>query len=91
MRKLTSQRRSILTDNQKAEREVAELTERLEHVHAPLEERLRAYEKRIAELEAELAAKGEQNQELIKAKIETTRKQMEGERLEETPETMNWS
>ena len=89
MRKLTSQRRSILTDNQKAEREVAELTERLEHVHAPLEERLRAYEKRIAELEAELAAKGEQNLELIKARIETTRKKLDGERLEVTQETMD--
>lgn len=91
MQRLMLQRRSILTDNQKAEREVAELAERLEHVHAPLEERLRAYEKRIAELEAELAAKGEQNLELIKARIETTRKKMEGERSEETQETLNWS
>jgi len=91
MRKVTLQRRAVLTDQQKAEREVAELTERLEHVHAPLEERLRAYVKRIAELEAELAAKGEQNQALIKARIETTRKQLEGERSEETQESTNWS
>ena len=82
MQRLLLQRRTILDDHQTAEREVAELAERLEHVHAPLEERLRAYEKRIAELEAELAAKGEQNLELIKARIETTRKKLDGERLE---------
>jgi len=88
MQRLLLQRRTILDDHQTAEREVAELAERLEHVHAPLEERLRAYEKRIAELEAELAAKGEQNLELIKARIETTRKKLDGERLEVTQETM---
>ena len=64
----------------RAQRRVAA---RLEEVHAPLEDRLSAYEQRIAELEAELAAKGEQNLDLIKAKIETTRKQMEGERSQE--------
>lgn len=80
MQRLLLQRRTILNDHQTAEREVAELAERLEHVHAPLEERLHAYEKRIAELEAELAAKGEQNQELIKARIETTRKKLDGGR-----------
>lgn len=83
VQRLLSQRSDIVTGQQRAEREVAELAARLEEVHAPLEDRLRAYEQRIAELEAELAAKGEQNLDLIKAKIETTRKQMEGERSQE--------
>ncbi len=83
VQRLLSQRSEILTGQQKAEREVAELAARLEEVHAPLEDRLRAYEQRIEELEAELAAKGEQNLDLIKAKIESTRKQMEGERSQE--------
>jgi exonuclease VII small subunit len=83
VQRLLSQRSEIVTGQQKAEREVAELAARLEEVHAPLEDRLRAYEQRIAELEAELAAKGEQNLDLIKAKIETTRKKMEGERSQE--------
>ena len=91
MQRLLLQRRAILTDHQTAEREVAEIAERLEHVHAPLEERLRAYEKRIAELETELAAKGEQNLELIKARIESTRKKLDGERTPENQETLNWS
>jgi recombinational DNA repair ATPase RecF len=49
-------------------------------------DRLRADEQRIAELGTELAAKGEQNLDLIKAKIETTRKKMEGERAQERPD-----
>jgi hypothetical protein len=80
VQRLLSQRSEIQTSQQKADRDIAELAERLERIHAPLEDRLRAYEKRIAELEAELAAKGEQNLELIKAKIESTRRKLEGER-----------
>jgi hypothetical protein len=83
MQRLLSHRSEIVTGQQKAEREVAELAARLEEVHAPLEDRLRAYEQRIAQLEAELAAKGEQSLDLIKAKIETTRKKLEGERSQE--------
>lgn len=89
MRRLMLQRRVILSDQQTAEREVAELAERLEHVHAPLEDRLRAYERRIAELEAELTARGEQDLELIKARIETTRRRLDGERPRESQESLN--
>ena len=39
---------------------MAELEARLEKVQAPLQERLAAYERRIAELEKELAARGEE-------------------------------
>lgn len=78
--RLLSQRREILTEHQTAEQEVAELADRLQQVHAPLEDRLRAYEKRIAELEAELAEKGEQNLALIRARIDSTRQKMESER-----------
>jgi hypothetical protein len=88
VRKLVTQRSESQTSQQMAEREVGELVERLAQLQAPLEDRLKAYERRIAELEAELAAKGEQNLELIKAKIETTRRQMEGERSQE-PLTWN--
>jgi hypothetical protein len=83
MQRLLSQRSAVATSRQRAEREVAELATRLEEIHAPLEDRLRAYEQRIAHLEAELAAKGEQNLDLIKAKIETTRKKLEGERSQD--------
>jgi hypothetical protein len=76
VRGLITQRSQLLNTQQTAEAEVAELERRLAQVHAPLEERLGAYEKRIAELERELAAKGEENRELIKAKIALTRQKL---------------
>jgi len=88
VQRLLLQRSEILTLHQKAEKEVADLAHRLDQLHAPLEDRLRAYEKRIAELETELAAKGEQNAELIKAKIEITRKRLAGERSQDS---MSWN
>ncbi len=84
--RLLSQRREILSEHQTAEREVADLADRLEQVHAPLEDRLRAYEKRIVELEAELVEKGEQNRALIQARIESTRHRLETERGHDTTE-----
>jgi DNA repair exonuclease SbcCD ATPase subunit len=80
LQKLMHQRSHLLTSQQKAEEEVEELEQRLEKLHAPLEERLRAYERRISELEKELAAKGDENRQLIEAKIDTARKRLETER-----------
>jgi len=42
-----------------------------------LEERMRAHEGRIAELGKMLAAKGEENRELLRARIEMSRRQLE--------------
>ena len=63
-----------------AAEEMAELAKRLEAVQTPLRERLQAYEGRIAELEKQLAKKGAENRELIKAKIDLTRRQLKTER-----------
>jgi septal ring factor EnvC (AmiA/AmiB activator) len=79
-RRLISQRRLLLDTQSNAASEMAELEARLERVQAPLQVRLAAYEHRIAELEKELAARGEENRELLKAKIEMMRKQLEAER-----------
>jgi hypothetical protein len=79
-RKLISQRAELVDAHQKAAMEMAELEARLEKVQAPLQDRLHAYERRIAELEKELSVKGEENRELIKAKIRVVRKQLEIER-----------
>ena len=78
--RLISQRRLLLDTQNKAIAEMAELDERLEKVHAPLQDRLEAYEHRIAELEKELAARGAENRELLKTKIEMMRKQLEAQR-----------
>jgi hypothetical protein len=88
VQRLLSHRSDLVSSQQQAEQEVADLEKRLEKIHAPLAERLQVYEKRIAELERELAAKGEENRELIKAKIASARKKLESERAKD-PLTWN--
>jgi membrane-associated HD superfamily phosphohydrolase len=78
--KLISQRSALLDTQQQAAMEVAQLEARLELIQAPLQERLRAYERRIVELEQELAARGEENRALTTAKISAVKKQQEAER-----------
>jgi hypothetical protein len=77
---LFRQRAQLLSAQQKAEMEMRALEQRLEQLHAPLQERITTYEKRIAELEHDLAVKGEENRELIKAKITLARHQLNVER-----------
>jgi molecular chaperone DnaK (HSP70) len=77
---LITQRKELIEAQQAAALELEALEKRLDEIHAPLQERLRAYEARIAELEKALAAKDEQNRELIKAKIALVRQQLEAER-----------
>ncbi len=79
VRRLVAERSHLLSTQEKAELEVAELEARLANVHAPLEQRLQRYRERIDELERELAVRGEENRELIQAKIELTRKRLEAE------------
>ena len=77
---LVSQRSDLVEAQRAAAAEMAELERRLNELQTPLKDRLRAYEGRIADLEKALAAKGEENRELIKAKITLMRKQLEAER-----------
>ena len=79
-RTLFHQRAELLDAQQKAEAEMRELEQRLEQLHAPLQERITAYEKRIEELEKDLAAKGEENRELIGARISVARQHLSIER-----------
>ena len=62
-----------------AELELAKLEQMLIEVHAPLHERIRGYEQRIAELEEALEAKGDAGRELIEAMIHLTRQRLESE------------
>ena len=80
VRGLVSDRSQMLDTQKSAAAEMAELERRLDELHTPLQERLHAYEKRIAELERSLAAKGEENRELLRAKIEMTRQRLETQR-----------
>jgi len=77
---LVSQRSAMLEAQQAAAAEMVELERRLNELRAPLQERLKTYEGRIAELEKALAAKDAENRELIRAKIDLMRQQLEAER-----------
>ena len=80
VRRLISDRSRMLEAQNAAAAEMAEMERRLDDLHAPLQERLRAYEQRVCDLEKSLAAKDQENRELIKAKILLTRQQLAAER-----------
>ena len=79
VQELAGQRRDLLHVQQDAAAEVARLVHRMDELQMALQERLRAYEQQIRKLESELAARTEENQELIKLKIEMIRQQLEVE------------
>ncbi|HAM70348.1 MAG TPA: hypothetical protein DCM86_01745 [Verrucomicrobiales bacterium] len=74
--RLLSDRRETDKLQTQAARELAEMEQRLEQLRAPIQDRMRAYEKRIADLEEDLARKGEENRELIRTKIALTRERL---------------
>jgi hypothetical protein len=80
VQELAIQRRELLQAQQAAAAELTELARRLEQLQTPMLERLRTYETRIQELEKILSEQAEENRELVKLKIEMTRRQLEAER-----------
>ena len=81
VQELAVQRRELLRVQESAALELVSLIRRLDALQTPLQDRMRAYETRIQELEKELAARTEENQELLKLKIEMLRHQLETERV----------
>ena len=75
--RLLSQRAQMIATQERAAADMDEMEAQLEKVRAPLQDRLRAYEKRIADLERELSAHVEENEALLKAKIGMVKKQLE--------------
>src|SRR5208337_3165760 len=69
VQELAIQRKELLQAQQIAASEIAQLTHHLDELKVPMQERLRSYETRIQELERELAARSEENRELLKLKI----------------------
>jgi hypothetical protein len=80
VQELAIQRKELLQAQQIAIAELSQLTQHLDELKAPMQERLRSYETRIQELEKELSARSEENRELLKLKIEMVRHQLEIER-----------
>jgi hypothetical protein len=77
---LAAQRSELLKAQQNAALEISELVQLLDELKVPIQERLHSYEARIHELEKNLAERNEENRELLKLKIEMTRRQLEAER-----------
>jgi hypothetical protein len=77
---LAAQRSELLKAQQNAALEISELVQLLDELKLPIQERLHSYEARIHELEKNLAERNEENRELLKLKIEMTRRQLEAER-----------
>jgi membrane-associated HD superfamily phosphohydrolase len=80
LQQLNAQMDDMLDVQAAVAEQLTSMEERLERLHAPLQERLRLYEQRISELETELAQRGQENQLLLRARIEALRWQMEQER-----------
>ena len=81
---LYAQRNALIETQQKAQQALAELESRLTALQLPLHERIRAYEKRIAELEKEVETQGEEVRELTRATLTLVRKKLEDERKSES-------
>lgn len=78
--RLVGQKRELIQLQERAAQDLAELDRRLEAMQAPLQNRLSAYQRRILELEHQLAMKGLENKELIQAKIQVTKERLEAAR-----------
>ena len=89
MRRRLHERGTLLACQQQAEKEINRFSERLEELHVPLGERLKAYEDRIADLERQLSSRTEENRELISAAIESTRRRLDAERSTRSAEQNN--
>ena len=79
---LYSQRKDLLQTQQEAQLQLAALEARLASLHLPLQERIKAYEGRIAELESELDARGQDVRELTQATVLLIRERLEKVREE---------
>jgi len=86
VQELAGQRNELFHAQQAAVMELGRLTRQLDQSQAPVAERLRSYETRIQELETELAARTEENRELLKSRIEILRRQLAVERVREPVE-----
>jgi hypothetical protein len=80
---LYHQRNMLMETQHRAHQALAELESRLTELHLPVHERIRAYEKRIAELEKELETRGEEMRELTKATLLLVKQKLEKERESE--------
>ncbi len=77
---LYAQRNSLIETQKAAQQALVELEARLATLQLSLPERIRAYEKRIGELEKVVGTQGEEMRELTRATLVLVRKKLETER-----------
>jgi len=82
---LYTQRNALLETQVKAKQTLMELETRLSELHLPAQERIRAYEKRIAELEKQLESRGDEMRELTRATLLLVQERLEQEREQQGP------
>jgi hypothetical protein len=76
---LFAQRESLIDTQVEATRRMTELEERIGRAQTTVERKFADYEGRIAELESQLAAKEEENRELMRANFQLAKKALEVE------------
>ncbi len=81
---LMSQRANLLHTQNAASAQITDLEERLIRIQGQLQQRMTAYERRIAELEQEIAAKEKENRELLQAHERVMRRAGATEKVEES-------
>ena len=77
---LYEQRNALLDTQRKAEQALIELEQRLAALHLPQQERICAYEDRIAELEKELETRDDEVRELTRATLLLVRRKLQEEK-----------
>ena len=83
-RGVASQRTHLLQMQQAGTLQVAELERRMARIQVQLQNRLTAYERRIAELEKEVSAKEQVNRELLKTKMAMMKQLLESAQTRDT-------
>jgi hypothetical protein len=81
---LAAQRNALLTMQQQAMQSLIEMESRLAALQAPMQDRIRAYETRITELEKDINAQGAEMRELTRTILQLMRKKLEDEQSQES-------
>ena len=84
---LAAQRDALLAMQQQAMQSLIEMESRLAALQAPMQDRVRAYESRISELEKELSVQGAEMRELTRTILQMMRKKLEEEQQAEKLDT----
>ena len=81
---LAAQRDALLAMQQQAMHSLIEMETRLASLQAPMQDRIRAYETRITELEKEISVQGTEMRELTRTILQLMRKKLEEEQAQDS-------